>query len=174
MCLSPFIIDSILCFVNSICLKLSPRHQDTQYCADKRPYPRAGCNDSTAPTAFPKISNQPPYSCSYQRTENVSGHNRFYLVSRHSINASPDARKKPGALIQTGRIIPSRMTSHPKKSRRRCSSPTNEKMITAMVVNGFMACSLLTIVCVSHNSCRCGIQIRFPLEIIITVRVLAS
>jgi hypothetical protein len=49
------------------------------------------------------------------------------------MNASPDAMKKPGALIQTGEIIPLRMTSHPKKSRR-CTSPTNEKMITVMVV----------------------------------------
>jgi len=78
MCLSPFIIDSILCFVNSICLKLSPRHQDTQYCADKRPYPRAGCNYSTATAAFAEIPNQPSDSGSHQRTENIPRHS-FYL-----------------------------------------------------------------------------------------------
>jgi hypothetical protein len=59
--------------------KLSPRNQDTQCCTDNSPYPGAGCNDSTAATAFAQISNQPSDSGSHQRTENIP---------RHSFNLS--------------------------------------------------------------------------------------
>jgi hypothetical protein len=59
-------------------------------------------------------------------------------ISRHSINASLEAIKKPGALIHTGKIIPFMTTSHSKNSRRRCIKPISEKTIIVMVVNGFI------------------------------------
>jgi hypothetical protein len=61
-------------------LILFPRHQNTHCCTDKSPYPGAGCNDSTAATAFPKISDQATYSGSYQRTENISHHGYDFLL----------------------------------------------------------------------------------------------
>jgi hypothetical protein len=67
----------------------------------------------------------------------------YFRVSCHSINASPDAIKKPGALIHIGKIIPLMTTSHPKNSRRRCITAISENTIIAMVVNGIMIPSFL-------------------------------
>jgi hypothetical protein len=78
-----------------------------------------------------EASDSPDPCCSYFRD------------SRHSINASPDAIKKPGALIHIGKIIPLMTTSHPKNSRRRCITAISENTIIAMVVNGIMIPSFL-------------------------------
>jgi len=60
------------------------------------------------------------------------------------MRASPDARKKPGALIHIGKIVPLMITSHPKNRRRKCINPISENTITAMVVNGFIIRSFLS------------------------------
>jgi hypothetical protein len=67
----------------------------------------------------------------------------YFRDSRHNINASPAINKKPGTLIHRGRIRPFIITSQPKYSRKRCKKAIIEKIIIAIVANGFTYLSLL-------------------------------
>jgi hypothetical protein len=67
--------------------KSSPHNHDTQYCTDKSPYPRAGCDDSAATTAFAQISNQASYSSSQQSSENISTHNNYDFLLVLAVNS---------------------------------------------------------------------------------------
>ena len=125
----------------------------------------ASLSDSLTVHAFSSHTNMPWDS---------QHHSSHFRDSRHSMRARPDARKKPGALIHTGKIVPLMITSQLKNSLRRWMNPISENTITVMVVNGFFICSLLIIVCVSDNGHGCGIQIRLSLEMILMVRIPAA
>jgi len=101
-------------------------------------------SECTSPLLRSQVRLSGSYFVFFVWCHHRSRHCFYFRDSRHSINASPDAIKKPGTLIHIGKIILLMTTSQPKSNRRRCIKAISENTIIAIVVKGLMIRSLLS------------------------------